>query len=90
MKKLSIAVVLVAASFTFAKAQVTDSTSKVKVETAVVAPVEMKADTSVMAPATDDVKMEAMKEDQMEVKADVTADKQKARKEKREAKKLVE
>ncbi|KIA90198.1 hypothetical protein OA86_06345 [Kaistella jeonii] len=89
MKKLSIAIVLVGLSVSFAKAQTTDTKSKVKTEAAVVA--EVKADTTVVNPAAEATKVETMKMEEAEVKKEMPADtKQKARMEKKEAKKLVE
>ncbi|WP_027375858.1 hypothetical protein [Kaistella palustris] len=55
MKKLSIALVLAAGSVTLANAQTTDSAKKVQSESAVA---ELKADTNVVAPATEEAKME--------------------------------
>ena len=65
MKKLSIAIVLVGLSVSFAKAQTTDTKSKVKTETAVVA--EVKADTTVVNPAAEATKVETMKMEEAEV-----------------------
>jgi len=75
MKRLSIAVVLVAASVTFAKAQITDS-AKIKTETAAVTPeMDMKADTSVVAtPSTDQTKMDEMKAHDKAVKKETPAE----------------
>ena len=89
MKKLSIAIVLVTASVTFANAQTTDETSKAKTEA--VLENQIKVDTTVATPAAkeEDHSMDTMKMEPVEVKKEETAAemKQKAREEKKAARK---
>ena len=86
MKKLSIAIVLVGLSASFAKAQSTEQKSKVKTENAAVA--EVKAD---IAPAAEAAKVETMNMEETKVRNESPADlKQKATLEQKEKKKLVE
>ena len=89
MKKLSIAIVLVGLSASFAKAQSTEQKSKVKTENAAVA--EVKADTTVVAPAAEAAKVETMNMEETKERNESPADlKQKATLEQKEKKKLVE
>lgn len=87
MKKLSLAVVLMAASVTFANAQNTDSAmQKVKVETVTTTDV-IGVDSVVASPMQKTYEVEPMKTDEVSMKQDAKAEKQKARQEKMEAKK---
>lgn len=87
MKKLSIAIVFMAAGFTFANAQTKESkeTAKqnVKVETAQQAEIQSADSAILMAPQAEVSVVEAEKSEAVKDKTD----QQKARKEKKEAKK---
>ncbi len=95
MKKLSIAIVLVSASFGFAKAQTTETAAN-KVQPAETAATAMKIDTAAGNAAVETMKAEPVKAEEAAVKAEEIKKetpaeiKQKARMEKKEAKKLVE
>ena len=95
MKKLSIAIVLVSASFGFAKAQTTEAATT-KAQTTQTATAEMKIDTAAGNAAVENITVEPVKAEEAavkveEIKKQTPAEtKQKARMEKKEAKKLVE